>query len=189
MVVAEGIVRIDHGDLLADIRRDPRRHRTALRAHIGNAGLEHVAVHLAGCDVVALAHHVIRHLEFAGCRRGTDHHMTEQRSVDDVGLVLVGEFLHHLGAARGIRAVILGDDLDRASVDAAGIVDAFDGRGGRTLVPAPVGGTDAGAVCLEADPDRFRRLRLCIAHEARRRAERGGSAEPFQRAAPGNAGR
>ena len=49
--------------------------------------------------------------------------MREQRAEDDVDLVLGGELADHLGAAAGIGAVILDDDLDRAAVDAAGVVD------------------------------------------------------------------
>ena len=49
--------------------------------------------------------------------------MREQRAEDDVGLVLVGEFADHFGAALGIGAVVLDDDLDRPAVDAAGLVD------------------------------------------------------------------
>ena len=72
---------------------------------------------------MAFADHVIGHLEFAGRRRRADHHMREQRAVDDVGLVLGGELADHFGAALRIGAVILDDDLDRPAVDAAGIVD------------------------------------------------------------------
>src|SRR5690606_21204205 len=92
--------------------------------------------------------------------------------------------LNHLGAALGVGAVILGDDLHRAAADAAGVVDGL-GRGGRdALVPAPVGGTDAGAMSLEADLDRRRGLGLRIAHEARAERQRGSTgAEALQRIA------
>ena len=71
-----------------------------------------------------------------------------------------GELLHHLGAALGVGAVVLEDDLDRAAVDAAGVVQDLErGRGG-ALVPAAVGGADAGAVELEAEADRLGGLRL-----------------------------
>ena len=93
--------------------------------------------------------------------------MREQRAEGDVDLVLRGEFLHHLGAALRVGAVVLGDDLDRPAADAAVGVDQLD-RGGRgALVPAAVGGADAGAVHLEADADRLGGLRLRVAEAAR----------------------
>ena len=52
--------------------------------------------------------------------------MRKQRAEDDVGLVLVGEFADHFGAALRVGAVILDDDLDRTAVDAAGLVDDLD---------------------------------------------------------------
>ena len=112
--------------------------------------------------------------------------MREQRAEDDVGLVLGGELADHFGAALGIGAVILDDDLDRPAVDAAGVVDRLDGGIGGLLVPAAIGGADAGAVRLEADLDRRRALRLRVAHEARRQRQAGGSAQPFQRGAAGD---
>ena len=183
VVVAEGEIREDHGDLLAGIGGDPRRHRDDLRLHVGDPGLEHVAVELGRGDVVAFADHVIGDLQLAGGRRRADHHMREQGAVDHVGLVLGGEFADHLGAALRIGAVILDDDLERAAIDAAGIVDQLGGGVGDDLVPAAIGGADAGAVRLEADLDRLRAGRLRIAHEARRQHQAGGSAGAFQRAA------
>ena len=47
-------------------------------------------------------------------------------------------------------------DLDRPAADAAGVVDHLDRGVGRALVPAAIGGADAGAVRLEADLDRLR---------------------------------
>ena len=125
MIVAEGVVREDHGDLLAEIAGDPRRHGADLRADIGDARLEDIAVKGAGGDVIALAHHEIGHLQLAGAGRGADHDMREERAEDEVDLVLAGEFFDHLGTALGIRAVILGDDLDLAPGDAAASLISF----------------------------------------------------------------
>ena len=106
--------------------------------------------------------------------------MREQRAVDNVHLVLVGELGDHFGAAAGIGAVILDDHLDRPAVDAAGIVDRLDGGVGGLLVPAAIGGADAGAVGLEADLDRLGTLRLAVADEARPGDQRRRSApSPF----------
>ena len=126
MVVAEGEIGEDLRDLLAGIGRDPRRHRLDLALHVGDAGLEDVAVELGRGDVVAFADDEIGHLGLAGGGRRADDDMREQRAEDDVGLVLGGELADHLGAAAGIGAVILDDDLDRPAVDAAGIVDRLD---------------------------------------------------------------
>ena len=175
-------------DLLAGIGGDPRRHRLDLALHVGDAGLEDVAVQLVGGDVVAFADDEIGHLDFAGGRRRADDDMGEQRAVDDVGLVLGGELADHFGAAAGIGAVILDDHFDRAAIDAAGVVDRLDRRGGGLLVPAAIGGADAGAVRLEADLDRRRALRLRIADEAGRGDEAGAGGQPLQRRAAGEAG-
>ena len=154
MVVAEGVVGIDHRHLLAEVAGDPRRHRGDLGAHVGDAGLEDVAVQLAGGDVVALADHVVGDLELAGGRCRADDDMAEQGAVDDVGLVLAGELADDFSAALGVGAVVLDDDLDRPAVDAAGLVDELDRRIGGLFVPAAIGGADAGAMRLEADLDR-----------------------------------
>ena len=75
-------------------------------------------------------------------------------------LCWVANLLDHLGAALRVGAVVLDDDLDRPAVDAAGLVDHLDRGVGGALVPAAVGGADAGAVRLEADLDRLGALRL-----------------------------
>ena len=95
-VVEEAVVGHDEG---VEVVVQPflRGHRGHLRAHVGDARLHAPAVHLARGDVVALADHVIRHLQFACCRRRADHDVREERAVDDVGLVLVGEFADHFG--------------------------------------------------------------------------------------------
>ena len=145
VVVAEGEVREDHGDLLAHVLGDPRRHGDDLRLHVGDAWLEGIAVERARGHVMALGHHVIGQLQFA-CARGRAHHdMAEQRAEGHVALVLGGEFLDHLGAAAGVGRVVLGDDLDGPAVDSALLVDELDGGGGGALIPAAVGRADAGA--------------------------------------------
>ena len=186
MIVAEGEVREDHGDLLAGIGGDPRRHRDHLRFDVGNPRLEDVAVELGRGDVMAFADHVVGDFQLARRRRRADHHMREQRAVDHVGLVLGGELADHFGAALRIGAVILDDDLQRPAVDAAGIVDQLGGGVGGDLVPAAIGGADAGAVRLEADLDRLGARRLRIADEARRQHQAGGGTRALERAAAGN---
>ena len=183
VVVAESIIRKDHGHLLAEICRHPRRDGGDLRADIGNPGLKAPAVHLARSDVVALADHIIGNLEFAGGRRRADDDMREQCAVDDVRLVLVGKFGDHFCAALGIGAVILDNDLHRPSIDAAGLVDQLDRGICRALVPAAVGGADARLVCLEADLDRRRTLRLRVSHKAGRGDKAAGGGEALQRRA------
>ena len=183
MVVAEGEVGEDLRHLLAGVRRDPRCHRLNLALHVGDAGLEDVAVELGGGDVMAFADHEIRDLVLGGRGRRADHDMREQRAEDDVGLVLPGELADHLGAARRIGAVILDHQFDLAAADASGIVDRLDGGGARLLVPAAVGGADARAVRLEADLDRRRALRLAVADEAGRERKAGAGGDALQRSA------
>ena len=105
----------------------------------------------------------------------------------DVDLVLRGELLDHLRAALRVGAVILDDQLDRPAGDAAGVVDQLHRRVGGALVPAAIGGADAGAMRLEADLDRLGGADLDVAHEARREAERRAAAchcgQALQRAA------
>ena len=167
VVIAEGEVREDHGDLLAEVLGNPRRHGDHLAAHVRDARLEGVAVELAGGHVMALGDHVIGQLQFARARGRAHDDMAEQRAEGHVALVLGGEFLDHLGAAAGIGRVVLGDDLDRAAGDAAGFVDQLHRSVRRLPVPLAIGGTDAGLVNLEANADRLGGLRLRIAHEAR----------------------
>ena len=181
MVVAEGVIGEDLRDLLAGIGGDPRRDGGHLRAHVGDARLQAPAVHLARRDMITFRDDVVGNLQFACRRRGGDDDVGEQRAVDDVGLVLVDEFGHDLGAARGVGAVVLDDDLDLAAVDAAGGVNRLDRGIGGALVPAAIGGADAGAVRLEADPDRLRRLRLRIANETRRDSQARAGGQALQR--------
>ena len=154
MVVAERVVREHHRDPLAEVVHHPRRHGRDLRPNVGDAGLEHVAVEHAGGDVRTLADHEIRNLQFTGPGGGADDHVREQRAVHEVHLVLTRQLLDHFRAALRVGPVVLGDDLDRPPRDTAGLVHVSRGRVRGALVPAPVGGADAGAVHLEPDPDR-----------------------------------
>ena len=107
----------------------------------------------------------------AGARRraGREPMTTWEKRVPKTRSMFVGgELLDHLGAALGVGAVVLEDDLDRAAVDAAGVVEDLERGGGGALVPAAVGGADAGAVELEAEADRLGGLRLDEAGERRR---------------------
>ncbi|MNL79471.1 hypothetical protein D3C87_2060840 [compost metagenome] len=68
--------------------------------------------------------------------------------------MLGGEFLDDFCGALGIRAVVLDDQFDGPAVDAAFVIDDLDRGIGDALVPATIGGTDAGAVAFEAQADR-----------------------------------
>src|SRR5690606_8199102 len=120
-------------------------------------------------------------------RRGADNDMGEKRSVNEIHLVLANEFFDHFRAARSVGAVILDDDLDRPAIDAAGFVDQLYGGGSGAIVPAAIGRADAGAVALEADADRFGRLRLRVAGEPRSGEQRSPCAEALQCRAAGQA--
>jgi hypothetical protein len=117
--------------------------------------------------------------------------MREQRAEGRVDPVLRGELLHHFRAALGVRAVVLGDDLDLSPRDAAILIDQLARGGRRALVPAPVRRPDAGPVHLETEPDRFGGLRMGIARQRRQQLQSGRGAgrraEPRQRSAPGDA--
>ena len=69
--------------------------------------------------MVALGADEVGHPELAGAGGGAHDHVGEEGAEDEVHVV-VGEFLDHLGAALGVGAVVLEDDLHRAAVDAAG---------------------------------------------------------------------
>lgn len=128
---------------------------------------------------MAFADDEIGQLGLAGGRRRTDHNMAEQRAIGDIDLMLGGELADNpWRRGRGIGAVVLDDHLDLPAVDAAGVVDRLDRGIGGLLVPAAIGGADAGAMRLETDLDRRRALRLRIADEARtgREARRSGRA-------------
>ncbi len=96
VVMAEGIVRKDHGHFFAEIARHPRRHRNHLRSHIGDARLKHVAIEFGRGHMIALTHHKVGHLEFACTRRRAEHHVREQCAESDVNLVLRRHFFQLL---------------------------------------------------------------------------------------------
>ena len=183
VVVAEGVVGVDHRDLLAEVRRHPGGHRLHLALHVGDAGLQRPAVERAGGDVVALGADEVGHAQLAGAR-GRAHDDVGEEGAEDQVHVLGGELLDHLGAALGVGAVVLEDDLDRAAVDAAGVVQHLERGGGGALVPAAVGGADAGAVQLEAEADRLGGLRLDPARPEAGGGQRGSGREALQHIAP-----
>ena len=163
VVMTEGEIGKDHRDLLAEVLADKGCHRLDLAFHIGDARLQRVAIERARGDVMPFGDHEIRDFEFACGRRRADDHMAEEGAEGDVAAMLVREFLDDFGAPLGIGAVILGNDLNRPAIDAACVIDRFHGGLGGAPIPAAVGSTDAGGMLLKADPDRLRRLRLCIA--------------------------
>src|SRR5690606_35480899 len=142
-------------------------------------------VHLAGRDMVAFANDIIWHFQLAGSWHGTNDQVREQCAVDEINLVLTDEFLHDLGAASGIGAIIFDDDLDRAAIDTAGLVNELHSSSRGAFVPAAIGSADAGAVALEADTDRLRRLRLSVAHETGRGEQRTSGGHALQYSATG----
>ena len=190
MVVAEGVVGKDHGDLLAQGLGDIGGHRQHLRLHVGDAGLQRVAIEDAARHVVALGDDEIGHLQLGRARRGSDHHVAEQRPEDRVAFVQGGETVERLGAAARVGAVILGHDHQLAAVDTAHGVDPRGGGGRDAFVPAPIGRPDAGAMDLEAQPDRSAGLRMGEPRDARKRrrgAGQGrGAAEAGKRMAAGD---
>ena len=80
--------------------------------------------------------------------------MGKERAVNDVDLVLRGEFADDLCAPLRIGTVVLDNDFHRAAIDAAILVDELDRCVGRLFIPAPICGADAGAMRLETDLDR-----------------------------------
>ena len=72
---------------------------------------------------------------------------------------LIGEFFQHFGTALGVGAVILGHDLNRATVDAACVVDHFHSGVRGAAIPTAIGRADAGRMLLKSDLDRSCRLR------------------------------
>lgn len=148
VIVAKGEIRVDHRDLLAQGRGHEGRHGPHLAFHIGDAGLQRVAVEHAGGHVTALGDDEIGQLQFPRPGGRPDDHVTEQRAEGDVAAMLAGEFLDQFGPAPGVSAVILGDDLHRAAMDAA-LVDQ-PGRGLRgAVITAAIGGPDTGTVHLK----------------------------------------
>ena len=158
-----------------------------LALHVGDAGLQRPAVEGAGGDVVALGADEVGDLQLAGAGGGAHDDVGEEGAEDEVH-VLGGELLHHLGAALGVGAVVLEDDLDRAAVDAAGFVEDLERGLGGALVPAAVGGADAGAVELEAEADRLRRSAPGRSPGARGEGAGGGQSLEHAAAAGGGHG-
>ena len=187
VIMSEGEVRIDHRDLLAERAVHERCHRLDLALHIGDAGLQRVAVQHAAGDMMALGNNEIGDFQLAGARGGPDDDVAEQCAKRDVTPMLGGHLFHDLGTALGIRSVILGDDLDRTAVDSAFVIDLLHCGLGGAVVPAAVGGADSGPVDLEADLDWLRALHLAIApeqrHAARRRRKSGGGCQCLDRLA------
>ena len=108
---------------------------------------------------MALGADEVGDVQLAGAGGGAHDDVGEEGAEDEVH-VGVGELLHHLGAALGVGAVVLEDDLHGAAVDAALLVQDLERGHGGALVPAAVGGADAGAVELEAEADGLGGLRL-----------------------------
>ncbi len=74
--------------------------------------------------------------------------------------MLIGEFFKHFGTAARIRCIVFGHDLNRASIDAAHIIDPCDSSLGGGVVPTTIGRPNPGRVFLEPDLDRGRALGL-----------------------------
>ena len=155
VIIAEGVIRIDHRHVLAEVVQDPGGDALDLGADIGDARLEGVAVERSRGHVIALADHEIGRLQLARPRRRAVHHMGEQGAEDEVHLVFQGEFLDHFRATLGVGAVVLDDQLDGPPADAAMAVDVFNRRVGGAFVPFAVGRADARAVNLETEADRL----------------------------------
>src|SRR5690606_4033463 len=185
VIVPERVVGIDQGDLLAEVLGDPGCDGTGLRFHVSDARLDAVAVHLAGRDMVAFANDIVRHFQLAGSWRGTNDNVREQCAVDEINLVLANEFLHDLGAASGIGAIIFYEDLQRSAVAATRLINELHGSSRGAVIPAAIGSADAGTVALDADTDRLGRLSLRIAHETGRGEQRTSSLNSLQCCAPG----
>ena len=119
--------------------------------------------------MVAFGTDEVGHLQLRRARRGADDDMGEQRTIDQIAIGLGRELAENFGPARGIGAVILEHDLDRAAADATLIVQDLQ-RGGRgALIPAAIGRADPSPMQLKPKLDRRRGLRL---HEARRQPGR-----------------
>jgi len=189
VVVAEGVVREDHRDLLPQVLQDEGRQRGDLRADVGDARLEGVAVHLARGHVVAFADDQVGDLQLAGARRRRDDDVREESAEDEVHLVLLRQLLDDLDAPLGIGPVVLSHDLHGPARDAAFLVDQLDGRRGRAVVPLPVRGADPGAVHLEPNPQRASGWRGRVDGGAERRIDRQGADQLAGYAGPGQRAR
>ena len=108
VVVAEGVVGIDHRHLLAEVRGDPGRHRLDLALHVGDAGLQRPAVE-AGGDVVALGADEVG-MRSSPARGALPMTTWEKRVPKTASTFCVGEAFDDLGAALGVGAVVLEQD-------------------------------------------------------------------------------
>ena len=180
--MAKGIVGEDHGDLLAKIGRNPWGHRGNLAAHIGDARLQRPAVQRARGNVIALRADKIRNLQLTRAGGRPHDHMAEQRAKDQLAAMLIGQLVHHFGAALGVGAVIFIDQFDRPATNAAHVVDHLCRRIGGALIPAAIAGADAGRMQLEPQLQR-RPLRHHRAHQPRGRQK--SRTHPGKNRAPG----
>ena len=103
--------------------------------------------------MIALADDEIGEFKLAGTGRRSDHDMREQGTECNVDLVLIGEFLHHLGTAFRIGPVVFDDQLDLPAGNATGLVDEFHRCLGGALIPPAIGRANAGSMGLEANLD------------------------------------
>lgn len=95
----------------------------------------------------------IGQLQFARTRGRANYNVAEQGPKRHIAAMLRGEFFDNFGPTFGVGAIILGDNLDRAAIDAAGVVDQL-GRGcGRAVIPPAIGCADTGSVHLKTDLD------------------------------------
>ena len=90
------------------------------------------------------------------------------------------KFLDYFCAALWIRAVIFGDDFNRAPVYTAGIIDHFGSCGGGAIIPAPISSANAGSMDLKSNPDRGRALGLNVWCKTRKRSGSARSGEACQ---------
>ena len=137
---------------------------------------------------MAFGHHEIRHFQLTGAGGRADDHPGKQGAKDHVHVVFGGEFLHQFRAAFRVGAVVFGDDFNRVAIDAAGVVDDFDGGSRRWVVPVALSRTNAGAVDLKADFCKCRALRLGVGHEPRQGGDGTGGTEALQDRAAGGFG-
>ena len=92
VVVAEGVVGVDHRDLLAEVRRHPGGHGADLALHVGDAGLQRPAVEGAGGDVVALGADEVGDLQLAGAGGGAHDDVGEEGAEDEVHVLASANF-------------------------------------------------------------------------------------------------
>src|SRR3989338_8456181 len=83
--------------------------------------------------MIAFGTNQIRHLQLARARGRPHHYMGKQRPEYHVHAMLVHQFVHHLGPAGRVGAIVFKDDLDRTPRNSARIVHHLQ----RGLRPAP----------------------------------------------------